>query len=73
MKLNAVRCLKCGVVIVSHSVHDFVWCACHNIFVDGGPDYERRGGPGLDDHTYEELDELPEGVPQWKTPGVEYP
>jgi hypothetical protein len=60
--MNAVRCLKCGSIIVSRYRHDFVWCACQNIFVDGGEDYLRRGGPGIDDNSYEELTELPLSV-----------
>jgi len=71
--LNAARCLKCGSVIISHYTHDFVWCACHNIFVDGGPSYMRRGGPAIDDGSYEELTEIPENVAQFKLPGVEVP
>ena len=57
--VNAVKCLKCGSIIISRHTHDFVWCACQNIFMDGGSSYKRRGGPGLDDGTYEELDEIP--------------
>jgi hypothetical protein len=41
---NRVRCRKCGQVIESMSVHDFVSCKCGAIFVDGGHDYMRWGG-----------------------------
>lgn len=41
---NAARCLKCGETIESKGRHDFRWCSCHAIFVDGGLDYLRRGG-----------------------------
>ena len=41
---NAAKCRKCGDVIESKSVHDFKWCSCHSIFVDGGMEYIRRGG-----------------------------
>ena len=41
---NAARCRKCGDVIESKSVHDFVMCSCQAIFVDGGHDYCRCGG-----------------------------
>lgn len=44
LKRNRARCRKCGDVIESKSRHDFVWCKCKAIFVDGGPDYERAGG-----------------------------
>ena len=41
---NWIKCRKCGIIIESQSRHDFVWCPCHSIFVDGGEDYCRRGG-----------------------------
>ena len=54
---NAARCRKCDTVIESKSVHDFKYCKCRAIFVDGGLDYLRRGGY-LDD-----IEELSEKVP----------
>ena len=41
---NAARCKKCGDVIESKHRHDFVWCKCHTIAVDGGKSYLRRCG-----------------------------
>ena len=41
---NAARCLKCNDVIESKHRHNFVWCSCETIFVDGGLDYLKRGG-----------------------------
>ena len=41
---NKARCRKCGDVIESKSVHDFVTCSCGAIFVDGGHEYCRQGG-----------------------------
>jgi hypothetical protein len=41
---NALRCNKCGDIIVSYHRHDFKWCKCSSIFVDGGLDYGRYGG-----------------------------
>jgi tRNA(Ile2) C34 agmatinyltransferase TiaS len=41
---NAARCKKCGVTVESKHVHDFRYCPCGAIFVDGGRDYLRRGG-----------------------------
>jgi hypothetical protein len=40
---NAAECKRCGDVIESRSVHDFVACKCGEIFVDGGLSYLRRG------------------------------
>lgn len=53
--MNAVKCLKCNDIIQSKHRHDFVWCSCGNVAVDGGNDYKKRVF-----HTkeYEELDEL---------------
>jgi len=41
---NRARCKKCGDVIESKYRHDFVFCKCNTIFVDGGNDYFRCGG-----------------------------
>ncbi len=41
---NAVKCLSCGVVLVSQHVHDFNGCPC-GVYVDGGLDYTRRVFP----------------------------
>lgn len=41
---NRIRCLKCGDIIVSESVHDCKSCSCGACSVDGGESYLRRGG-----------------------------
>lgn len=41
---NRIKCLKCGDVIESNSVHDFKFCSCQACAVDGGHDYLRRLG-----------------------------
>lgn len=53
---NRIRCKHCGVVVESRSVHDFRYCPCGKVSVDGGTDYLRRGFPTIppEDH-YEEL------------------
>lgn len=53
---NQVECLKCGDKPYSASVHDFKYCGCGNIAVDGGQQYLRRVGncaPGS--HSYRDL------------------
>lgn len=45
---NRAQCRKCGDIIESRHVHDFVRCKCGAIFVDGGHDYIRRGGDPMD-------------------------
>jgi tRNA(Ile2) C34 agmatinyltransferase TiaS len=41
---NALRCGKCGDEIESKHRHDFKWCKCGAIAVDGGLEYLRRVG-----------------------------
>ncbi len=54
---NRIKCLKCKEIIESFTVHDFKFCGCGNVFVDGGKDYLRRGGDLLG---YEELSKYEE-------------
>lgn len=58
IKTNKVRCARCGTVIESKHRHDFVWCGCKAIAVDGGREYLRRVG-NLED--IEELSEYSKG------------
>lgn len=40
-----VKCLKCGEILISNSIHDFQQCSCDNeTFVDGGGVYYSRLG-----------------------------
>lgn len=39
---NAIRCNCCGDVIESRDDHDFKYCSCKRVAVDGGHDYLRR-------------------------------
>lgn len=41
---NRIRCLICGDVIESATVHDYRTCSCGACAVDGGKDYLRRCG-----------------------------
>ena len=52
--VNKIRCKKCNDVIESVSVHDFKFCKCGAVAVDGGHDYRRRCGNRED---YEDLSE----------------
>ena len=49
---NRIKCKKCGEIIESTSRHDFKFCKCGAVAVDGGKDYLRRVGSKDD---YEEL------------------
>lgn len=44
LRRNAARCINCNTTIESKHVHDFQWCPCKTIFVDGGLEHARRGG-----------------------------
>lgn len=44
---NMAECRLCHDVIESKTRHDFVYCKCGEIFVDGGTDYIRRGASDL--------------------------
>ena len=41
---NAAECLKCGDYIRSNNRHDFKYCKCGSIAVDGGSWYVKRIG-----------------------------
>lgn len=40
--INAITCLKCKDLIVSMHIHDFRWCSCESVAVDGGRSYLKR-------------------------------
>lgn len=59
--VNKIRCDACDDEIESVHRHDFKFCGCGRVAVDGGKDYLRRcwsgdGGPGYTDLS-EETDE----------------
>lgn len=41
---NKIKCMNCGDVIESEHQHDFKWCSCKSVAVDGGKEYLRRLG-----------------------------
>lgn len=49
--LNKVRCNKCGDELESTFTHDFKWCKCNSVAVDGGLDYFRRMAKNKNDYT----------------------
>lgn len=44
--MATIGCKLCGDVITSKDRHDFKYCKCHQVFIDGGNDYIRVGFPG---------------------------
>ncbi len=43
MKVQTITCPKCGDEIYSRAGHDFKYCSCKLVFIDGGLDYTRIG------------------------------
>jgi len=41
MKVNAFECPKCAAIVFSRTRHDYRWCPCKTIAVDGGLEYSR--------------------------------
>lgn len=54
IKANKVQCLACKDIIESKHRHDFVWCSCGSIAVDGGTAYLKRTGKL---HLYRDMSE----------------
>ena len=63
---NSVRCLKCNSEIESQHRHDFKWCACGKVAVDGGRDYLKRVGSFNDVEDTSITEEIPEDLPPHK-------
>lgn len=49
IKVNKAKCRKCGDIIESKYVHDYVPCKCGAIAVDGGHYYLKRSYQDLND------------------------
>ena len=59
---NRIRCKSCDDIIESGHVHDFKYCKCGKVFVDGGKEYCRYGFPnGNPEDWMEFLTEYEEG------------
>lgn len=56
MKVNAVQCPKCKDIIYSRARHDFHYCSCGYIFIDGGFEYCRVGAESLDNIKFENIE-----------------
>lgn len=58
LKRNLIRCKHCGDTIESKTTHDFQFCKCRAVGIDGGLDYPKRifGSHPAEEH-YEELSE----------------
>ena len=63
IKINKIRCKRCGDIIESKTVHDFKFCKCGAVAVDGGKEYLRRCFINTEDD-YEELSEYEKRHPK---------
>lgn len=59
IKRNVIKCSHCGDVIESTHVHDFKFCSCGTVAVDGGKQYCKRCFKGSPDD-FEDLSEWEE-------------
>ena len=59
---NQVECLNCRDKPYSAHRHDFKWCKCGAVAVDGGMDYLKRVGSGYKDMSIIIPDEHLEGL-----------
>lgn len=48
--VNKIKCVHCGDVIESKTTHDFKWCSCGSVAVDGGKSYLKRASKDKDDY-----------------------
>lgn len=44
MKISAIKCTNCNSILFSRARHDFRWCECKRIAIDGGFDYCKVSG-----------------------------
>ena len=52
IKVNKIKCKKCGNIIESKTTNDLKRCSCGAVAVDGGKEYLKRIG---NDEEYEEF------------------
>ncbi len=62
IKVNKIRCNKCGDEIESTFRHHYIECKCGSVFADGGHDYLRRGGECEDWTELSEYEDVPDDL-----------
>lgn len=60
IKVNKIKCKYCGDIIESRHVHDYKFCSCGTVGVDGGHYYLSRSFKTSPEKDYEELSEYVE-------------
>ena len=43
LEITGIKCPKCNTIIYSRARHDFHWCPCNTIYIDGGFEYVKMG------------------------------
>lgn len=67
MVISGVKCNKCKQVVYSRARHDFHWCSCGHVAVDGGQeDYTRVIGSDWSPVDFEMNVSLKRLVNDWK-------
>ena len=61
---NKIKCRHCGDIIESTHVHDFKWCKCGAVAVDGGLEYLKRSANSPND--YQDLSIVAVTEKEWK-------
>ena len=41
---KGIKCKECGDELFSYHRHDFKWCSCKSVAIDGGDDYMKVVG-----------------------------
>ena len=55
---TGIKCKKCNDEIYSYHRHDFKWCKCGEVAVDGGDDYLKVcGDPGNFEYVEKEVED----------------
>lgn len=61
---NKIKCRHCGDIIESTHIHDFKWCKCGAVAVDGGLEYLKRSANNPND--YQDLSIVAVTEKEWK-------
>lgn len=74
MKRMAIKCKKCGDTVFSRTTHDFRYCGCKLVAIDGGGDYTRIIGEQKDYETLQiDLKQTEKELyDDWNTPTDKY-
>lgn len=52
--INRIKCKRCKDILESNFTHDFKFCSCGAVGIDGGKDYLRRTAR----YTFDDIEEL---------------